>query len=192
MLALLPCVGPLKPLKICTLWFRICFDKNVPIWIDAINQFVVDCEVDGRSPSSCQIQEKWRTIQNIEIVVIIWNSKLCVPEPKFYNRQQLPKQQWPLHLILEMLLCVPCWANSSIPTASATSNEPRSQLSSRYRRRNKRVVQWTGIVMEVWKIMIHRWILVRRSIFEIPLHANRVANGLRIRQIVKVPQNTIW
>ena len=69
------------------------------------------------------------------------------------------------------------------------SSKCYNQLNSRYRGSNKRIFQWTGVVMEVWKIPIRRWILVRRSIFEIPLHANRVANGLRIRQIVKVPQN---
>ena len=60
-----------------------------------------------------------------------------------------------------------------------------NQLSGRDRGSNKGVFQWTGVVMEVWKIPIRRWILVRRSISEMPLHANR----LQIRQIIKVPQN---
>ena len=49
-----------------------------------VNMFVVvDCEVDGRSQeSNCQILEKWRMTQNIEIVVSIWHSKPCMPEPK--------------------------------------------------------------------------------------------------------------
>ena len=57
--------------------------------VDYINQIipqivllVVDCKVYFRSPSSWQIMEKRRTIQNIKNNVCTWHSKSSMPQPK--------------------------------------------------------------------------------------------------------------
>ena len=87
MIALHPCVEPLEELKnVHTLHLVVpkLFGQKCAN-LDRCQQPIsnLDCEVDSRRPSSCQVPEKQRTIQNIEIIVIsTWHSESCMPEPK--------------------------------------------------------------------------------------------------------------